>query len=389
MTANELQHVANLIVPIIENHFLPHKISEVRTALASYINAKKRVNELVRGAIDDLPQLQSAQQQINANRSQLQQIISSNDVSFRSVVFPLKNIDDPLVQSYFGDSLSLIDQLNLVTIDLTNLSSEDDLPKLELLDDTLLKILRLITLHSALKVLNASKDEDLSLHENSLSIIFEDGAFIKTLSEVSDAAREWKITINGIARLVGVSDTDVEILSARRGSFILVISAAYSIVVGITKILNRISDARLKNLEVQMKILEFKNMKMTHYDQAIDLMEKIHQLDVNLEAEKVTKEVAGEYNLNESNEDYHQTYAFVVNSVRNLIGFTNKGGKVDPKILKESTQSEEDAKVVSDLKQKNIGVRMLERKIAALEEGKQILQIKEDNDSSSDNTEQA
>ena len=148
----------------------------------------------------------------------------------------------------------------------------------------------------------------------------------------------------------------------------MTITATTGIILVLTKAYNSVLDVVLKTYEVKKKALELKSLKLSNLDKAIEILEKQSELNVKLESDRIAKELLAEY---EDTDKETQNALFL--SIRRLVRFINKGGKLEPKLLNETIKK--NSELNKSVSSKNSLLLDIEEEINKLESRDGILKL--------------
>ncbi|SDP22350.1 hypothetical protein SAMN05428975_0765 [Mucilaginibacter sp. OK268] len=219
-------------------------------------------------------------------------------------------------------------------------------------------------------------EEDSDIKKSTLSIIFEDDALITKLNEISAASKEWNFIINCFARLVCETDTDVEISSIKRGSLIVTVFVASTIIGALCRCSNKVLETFLRFLNAKQKVLELQKTGIMTELEIAKLLKKT-DINVNEQAQEITEELMEYYFPNTEHTDYHEIKTAVLMAVKNIIKFEGKGGRIDAKILEKN---EDYKQAILNLRERNTQFKLQRNNVAALTEGRSFLQLEESTD---------
>lgn len=222
-------------------------------------------------------------------------------------------------------------------------------------------------------------DETLEANSptNELILIFEGESSVNNLKELSKVSGDWNQIVNCFARLTNDNDTDINIVSIRKGSLIATLSISLGIILGIIKASDKILDLILKIYEVRKKALELKSMKLETIASAIEILEKQSTINLKLQSKEITKELLQEYGWKEKDELFHETKIAVKKAVKKMIEFQNSGGKIDSYLIDATEKDKDDLQI---LRMKNKKLLDIEENVKNLTGTSQILKIESNED---------
>ncbi|MBU3822973.1 hypothetical protein KO566_12955 [Flavobacteriaceae bacterium XHP0103] len=199
------------------------------------------------------------------------------------------------------------------------------------------KLSQINQLNSIANIFTANFPKKEVLKSDGISIFFREGVSVEYLSELSKASSHWNQIVHCFGRLTSDGDNKAKIETIEKGSIIMTITATTGIILALTKAYNSVLDVVLKTYEVKKKALELKNLKLSNLDKAIEILEKQSELNVKLESDRIAKELLTEF---ENTDKETQNALFL--SIRRLVRFINKGGKLEPKLLSKTIKENSD-----------------------------------------------
>ena len=205
-----------------------------------------------------------------------------------------------------------------------------------------------------------------------LSIYFREGVSVEYLNELSKASNHWNQIIHCFGRLASDANNKAKIETIEKGSIIMTITAATGIIIALSKAYNSVLNVILKTYEVKKKALELKNLKLANLDKAIDILEKQSELNVKQQSDKIAKQLLEEYKETDT-----ETENALFLSIRRLIRFINKGGKLEPKFLNETIES--NPELNREIISKNSKLLEIEDEIKKLKNSNGILNLVDNN----------
>ena len=224
--------------------------------------------------------------------------------------------------------------------------------------------------------LNNTPQEDLK--SDGIAIYFREGVNVEYLNELSKSSTHWNQIIHCFGRLTKGEDNKARIETIEKGSIIMTITATTGIILALTKASNSILDVILKTYEVRKKAIELKSLKLANLKEAIDLLEIQSKLNVKSESERIAKEILAEYNVTDNET---QTALFL--SIKRIIRFFNKGGKIEPRLLNETAKTNDD--LVKSISSKNTLLIDIEAELKKIESNNGILKLVDNTLDSDDN----
>jgi hypothetical protein len=308
------------------------------------------------------------QQQLNTYR----QLAQTSKQSLLSAIENMQKENQTLLSSkianqvkidrFFGETfVHLINEINESNVD-TYLSQ---------LTQTYTQFSQLTQLNNSLLYFELNDSTEFEEDIDRLNIIFDGAASIKTLKDLSRESAQWNQHIHCFSRLAKENDTDAIIDSVKKGSLLLIISAAAGTIIAVMKAVDKILDTILKVYEVKKNSIELKKLKLTYIDDAINLLDKHSKLNIGRDAEEIANALLKEFDWNETDELYNETKTATKTATKKILKFINSGGKVDGHI--KNITAEEKKKVIEDVKSKSAKLKEIEIQIKALSESKEIL----------------
>lgn len=230
------------------------------------------------------------------------------------------------------------------------------------------KLSQINQLNSIANTFSGNFPKKEALKSDGISIFFREGVSVEYLNELSKASSHWNQIVHCFGRLTSDGDNKAKIETIEKGSIIMTITATTGIILALTKAYNSVLDVVLKTYEVKKKALELKNLKLSNLDKAIDILEKQSELNVKLESDRISKELLAAY---ENTDKETQNALFL--SVRRLVRFINKGGKLEPKLLSKTIKENSD--LSESVSSKNSLLLDIEEEINKLESRDGILKL--------------
>ena len=168
-----------------------------------------------------------------------------------------------------------------------------------------------------------------------LKVFFANSTFIKTLQDLERNIRIWNNIFNVFTKLVEQLPEELYVYSVEQG--FLIIKAP-------SKVTEAFSTAILSILSNHRKLLEIKKIKydlgmlnLTHHEEISTLLEQESKVQIDQIAYELSNQLVDNYfsNINESNEITEN----VSLSVKQMMDFIEKGGKLDIDCLDNSIVS--------------------------------------------------
>jgi hypothetical protein len=239
---------------------------------------------------------------------------------------------------------------------------------------------RLMQYHSLYNIAQDFNSDEVVIidpsYPESLSIIYDDEGLIKTLPELATASKEWGIIVNCFARLVNENNTEAEVLSIKRGSLIIIIGTATSIIGAIALASEKIKSMLLSLLDAKEKLLEFRKNKIFAELNMAEADKKV-TINIKQQAKEITQELLDEFIPDKNNPDYHEIKTAVTKAVKLMITFENSGGRIDAKLMHANPRYKE---IVEGLKSKNERYKLQRNNLRAIEQGQEFLRLEESNE---------
>lgn len=207
--------------------------------------------------------------------------------------------------------------------------------------------------------------------DNLIVINFREHASIENLDELAKHASIWNKVLLGFSILTKENDRSFKIESVEKGSLILTLSAVPAIVLCFGKAAEKVLDVVKKYYEVKIKAAELKALKMPALDQLITDLDNQSNIDVTKEADNISNEL-----IQETSGDDEEVQGDVTNAVNNaikeMIKFTNKGGKLEIKLI---ASNDEQKQVEMNLNIKYREIKQIKTKISEIEGSENITLI--------------
>ncbi len=235
------------------------------------------------------------------------------------------------------------------------------------------KLSKVNQLRSASSIYELSDAKIEEFTSDALALYFREGVAVEYLDELSKSATHWNQIIHCFSRLTSDENNKAKIETIEKGSIIMTITAATTIILALTKASNYALDVILKIYEVKKKSLELKNLKLTNLNEAISLLDKQSELNVQIESDNIASKLLKEYNILP---DDNETKNGLFLSLRRIIRFINAGGKIEPKLLTDSKEANQE--LLSSIETKNKELLSIEEEIKALKTGDGILKLIDD-----------
>ncbi len=207
--------------------------------------------------------------------------------------------------------------------------------------------------------------------DNLIVINFREHASIENLDELAKHASIWNKVLLGFSLLTKENDRSFKIESVEKGSLILTLSAVPAVVLCFGKAAEKVLDVVKKYYEVKIKAAELKALKMPALNQLITDLDNQSNINITEEADNISNEL-----INETNAGGEEVQGDVTNAVNNaikeMIKFTNKGGKLEIKLI---ASNDEQKQVELNLNIKYSEVKQIKTKISEIEGSENITLI--------------
>lgn len=359
MKLTELNSFTGKIVNLSKKYGYQTALNNLRTAYA-------QIRQLTRAA-----QTLQKTQQLNQYKLQAE----TSKVSLLSAIENIRNeIEDSKIahkvniDRFFGDSfIKMINEINESNAESYDLH----------LSQISVQFSQLTQLNDLLSTFNISINDEFEEDVNSLDILFDGAAMVRTLKELSKESANWNQRIHCFSRLARENDTDANINSVEKGSLLLTVTLASGTIIAIMKAVDKVLDTIMKTYEVKKKSIELKKLKLTYLDDAINLLDKQAKLNISRDAEDIVNNLMKDYNWEEADELYNETKSAAKIATKDIMRFINHGGKLDGHLSKNV---EADKKLLEDVKTKNQKIKEIELQIKALSEAKDTLLLEEGDD---------
>lgn len=210
---------------------------------------------------------------------------------------------------------------------------------------------------------NEGSDE---IEENDIlmRIYFQGESGINNVADLKKLSSLWYDIGRGVTLANDCSPQDFHIIGAQKGSVILELAAAAAIVTTLSSILLAGLKVTEKVLDILKKVEELKAMKLQNKSIVGDL-EKEAESEKQKGIETIIKETVKQLNIDSKKEGDKITA--LEKSIKNLINFTENGGKVDFIQPNEPEADAPNKKEIIQFRDNCFEIRELEQKIKYLE----------------------
>ncbi len=332
-------------------------ISQLNTQLNNYIKV-----------VTQQPQRATNQAQIAQLKNQIALYSQQASTAFKQIENGIKNLKTQLTFKQLGlDSLngqSMPEVFELIL----QIKNTDARNFNNYFNQYNQKLNQINQLNSIANTFAASFPKDEELSSDGMSIYFREGVSVEYLNELSKSSNHWNQIIHCFGRLSLDEDNKARIETIEKGSIIMTITAATGIILALSKASNSVLDVILKTYEVRKKALELKNLKLVNLKDAIDILEKESKLNVKSESDRIAKELLKEYKVTDK-----ETQNALLLSIRRIIRFINKGGKIEPKLLSKTLKNNDE--LAKSIISKNTLLLDVEEELKKLEGSNGILKL--------------
>jgi hypothetical protein len=227
-------------------------------------------------------------------------------------------------------------------------------------------------------------DKGQQTDKDSIIIFFQGGAEINNLDELAKVSTKWNQNLIAFALLTEENDRTFRIETVERGSIILTLSAVPAIAYGFAKATDKVLDVIKKYYEIKKLAHDAKQLKGGIPEKTIHDLEAASKLKLKAETNEITNQLVEEYGWNADGKEQRKDVDTAVRlAVRHLLDFVNKGGKVDIKLIAQS--SETNKEIEMNLTVKYNDIKQIEKQVTGVDGRNQMLELsdgeeKEDDD---------
>jgi len=222
--------------------------------------------------------------------------------------------------------------------------------------------------------------------KDSIIIFFQGGSEINNLDELAKVSTKWNQNLIAFALLTEENDRTFRIETVERGSIILTLSAVPAIAFAFAKATDKVLDVIKKYYEIKKLAHEAKQLKGGIPEKTIHDLEAASKLKLKSETNEITNQLIEEYGWNDDGKAERKDVDSAVRlAVRHLLDFVNKGGKVDIKLIVQSTEA--DKEIEMNLTVKYNEIKQIEKQVTGIEGKNQMLELSEGDDKDDDEDE--
>ncbi len=202
-----------------------------------------------------------------------------------------------------------------------------------------------------------------------MRVNFSGQAAMKNVADLKSWGLLWYDIGRGVAMAHNLSPEDVRIVGATRGSIIIELVAVYAVTHTISKIILSALTVAARVLDIRKKAEEVRGLKLNNDKLAAEL-EKAADEEKDKGIKQLAEELTKALKLKSSEGDKATA---LEKAIKNLINFTEKGGKIDFVLPKTTTESAEQGdpakrdKEIKELRDQFEKIRLLEDKLKLLE----------------------
>lgn len=212
--------------------------------------------------------------------------------------------------------------------------------------------------------------------KDSIIIFFQGGSEINNLDELAKVSTKWNQNLIAFALLTEENDRTFRIETVERGSIILTLSAVPAIAYAFAKATDKVLDIIKKYYEIKKLAHDAKQLIGGIPEKTIHDLEAASKLKLKAETNEITNQLIEEYGWNgEGKAERKDVDSAVRLAVRHLLDFVNKGGKVDIKLIAQS--SEADKEIEMNLTVKYNEIKQIEKQVTGVEGKNQMLELSE------------
>jgi len=195
-----------------------------------------------------------------------------------------------------------------------------------------------------------------------MRIYFQGDSSMKTVTEFKKLGNQWYEIGRGIAMSCNGSPADLKIIGAHKGSVVLELAVIAGIATSISTILLAGLEVAEKSIDILKKVEELKALKLSNKKIVTDLeKEAIKEREKGIN--EIVQKAIEEHSLKQ--ESQGDIINALEKSVKNLIDFTEHGGKVDF-IQPEQGEEVRDSELIT-FRENCKKIRIIEHKIKYIE----------------------
>lgn len=195
-----------------------------------------------------------------------------------------------------------------------------------------------------------------------MRVYFQGDSSMKTITEFKKLGNQWYEIGRGIAMSCNGSPSDLKIIGAQKGSVVLELAVIAGIATSISTILLGGLKVAEKSIDILKKVEELKALKLSNKKIISDL-EKEADKERKNGIDELVKNAIEKHNLKKDTEG--DKINALEKSVKNLVDFTEKGGKVD--FIQPSDDNENEENNLIEFRENCREIRVIETKIKYIE----------------------
>jgi hypothetical protein len=210
-------------------------------------------------------------------------------------------------------------------------------------------------------------------------LFFQAGAEINNLDEMAKVSSKWNQVLISFALLARETDRTFRIETVERGSIILTLSAITGVVLAFGNTAEKVLDVIKKYYEIK-KIAHSAKQLPGVPEKVITELDESSKLKLNAETTEITNQLLDKYGWKDDPQ-MNEVNTAVTIAVRHLLKFVNKGGKVDVRLIADTTPEQKEVQINLTLKYN--AIKEIENKISVPEGQKQLLDMNDANENDS------
>ncbi len=226
-------------------------------------------------------------------------------------------------------------------------------------------------------------DKGQQADKDSIIIFFQGGAEINNLDELAKVSTRWNQNLIAFALLTEENDRTFRIETVERGSIILTLSAVPAIAYAFAKATDKVLDVIKKYYEIKKLAHDAKLLKGGIPEKTIHDLESASKLKLKAETNEITNQLIDEYGWNVDGKEHRKDVDTAVRlAVRHLLDFINKGGKVDIKLIAQSSETNKEMEMNLTIKYNDI--KQIEKQVTGVDGQNQMLELSDGEDKEED-----
>jgi hypothetical protein len=199
------------------------------------------------------------------------------------------------------------------------------------------------TLNTNLSNLDISlTDKDVFSDKSYINFVFENEAFFDDLKKLATITKDWNRITNVLARVVGTSNTKLEILSLRRGSMIMQLIPDHDILLALIALGKSALDVVKEKLKTKNLQLEVEKASYSNKELIICELEKNLKTPPEVQAEAIANNLIKDFFKEDTNTSSKEaTYNELIVAGVIALKYFKKGLRLEPILLDPTDEEKE------------------------------------------------